>query len=293
MQVHHRLPEHDACQKPQDSGAVNMTIEPIEIARINEARQAQALGELAHESVPLAGGFLAYSPGVPWINHAVGVALGTPLTSNDLDTLEAFYRERGVQPKLEFTVFAPEDTLALLAERGYYVEHFETVLALEIEPGFDATARLPDGRPEVLEIRRTNPGDMAACRVQSSLVGSFFHEGPLPEEMIVMGVRAIQHPRSVAFMAFIDGEPVAGCGMEIFEAAGAKVCSLWGTGVLEPYRRRGIQQTLIAHRLVYASKQGCRLAIIESKPGIPTERNAARLGFTLAYTRVCMALRET
>lgn len=269
-----------------------MTFEPIQIARINEARQTAALSELAHEWAPLAGGRLAYSPGVPWINHAVGVALDQPLTNDDLDTLERFYRDRRVQPKLEFTVFAPEETLALLAGRGYFVEHFETVLAREVEPDFDAIASLPNGLPAGLEIRRTDPHDVAACRVHSALVSSFFHSGPLPEEMIDMGVRAIQHPRSASFMGFIDGEPIAGCGMEVFEAAGTKACALWGTGVIEQHRRQGIQQALIAHRLAYASEQGCRLAIIESKPGFATERNVARMGFRLAYTRVCMAQRE-
>lgn len=269
-----------------------MTLEPIQVARINEARQCAALSELAHEWVPLAGGRLAFSPGVPWINHAVGLALEHPLTDDDVQEFERFYRDRGVQPKLEFTVFAPEETLALLARRGYYVEHFETVLAREIEPNFDAMSNLPNGRPEGIEIRRTDPSDLAACRVQSALVGSFFHAGPLPEEMIAMGVRAVQHPRSVSFMAFADDAPIAGCGMEVFEAARTKACALWGAGVLESYRRRGVQQALIAHRLAYAAGQGCRLAIIESKPGLATERNVARMGFRLAYTRVCMALRQ-
>lgn len=268
-----------------------MGFEPIEIAGINEARQALALRELAHESAPVAGGWLAFSPGVPWINHAVGIALGEPLTSDDLDALEGFYRQRGVQPKLEFTVFAPEETLALLGEREYYVEHFETVLARDLD--LDAGALLPSGWPTGVEIRRTDPGDVPTCRVHSTLVGACFHEGPMPEEMVEMGVRAIQHPRSVSFMGFVGGAPVAGCGMEVFETSGTRACSLWGTGVLEFYRRRGIQQALIAHRLAYAAEQGCRLAIIESKPGNPTERNAVRMGFSQAYTRVCMALRMT
>lgn len=270
-----------------------MGFEPIEIARINEARQALALRELADESAPLAGGWLAFSPGVPWINHAVGIALGEPLTSDDLDAMESFYRQRAVQPKLEFTVFAPEETLDLLGEREYRVEHFETVLARDIQPDLDAGALLPSGWPTGVEMRRTDPADAPACRIHSTLVGSCFHEGPVPEEMIEMGVRAIQHSRSVSFMGFVGGKPVAGCGMEVFETSGTKACALWGTGVLEPFRRRGIQQALIAHRLAYAAERGCRLAIIESKPGIPTERNAARMGFSLAYTRVCMALRMT
>jgi hypothetical protein len=34
--------------------------------------------------------------------------------------------------------------------------------------------------------------------------------------------------------------------------------------------------------------RGCILATISSRPGIPTERNALRLGFTMAYTKVIL-----
>lgn len=268
------------------------SIEPIEVARVNEQRQAAATRELAHESAPLAGGWMTFSPGVPWISHATGLALDEPLTEPDLDALESFYRDRGAPVKVELTIFAPEPALALLAARGYFVEHFETVLAREIGPGLEPCDLLPHGWPAGVEIRRTDPADEALCRLHSHLVACGFQAEPIPEPMIEMGVRAIKHPRSAAFMAFVDGEPAAGCGMEICEYAGISSCSLWGTTVREPFRRRGIQQALIAWRLAHALERGCRLAIIESKPGIPTERNAARLGFGLSYTRVCMARRD-
>lgn len=61
---------------------------------------------------------------------------------------------------------------------------------------------------------------------------------------------------------------------------------LWSTPVLEVHRRRGIQQALIAHRLAIGHRHGCEVALTESKPGIPTERNAGRRGLTLACTRL-------
>ncbi|MBK7405732.1 MAG: GNAT family N-acetyltransferase [Phycisphaerales bacterium] len=218
-----------------------------------------------------------------------GWPLGTDLSEQDLGILESFYADRGVTPRLELTVFVPEDTLRLLGSRGYLVEHFETVLARPLDEGLDMADLLPRGWPPGVEIRRTDPADERACRQHSSLVGSGFQTEPLSEAMIDMGVRAIRHPRSVAFMAFVENQPVAGCGMEVCDCVGTRACSLWGTTVLEPFRRRGIQQALISARLAHGISEGCRLAMIESKPGIPTERNAARLGFTPAYTRVCMA----
>ncbi|HZW08411.1 MAG TPA: GNAT family N-acetyltransferase [Phycisphaerales bacterium] len=265
-------------------------LEPIMVARVNERRQARALRELADEAVEVGGGVMCFSRGVPWINHATGVGLASAAGPDELRAVEAFYRERAVQPKIEMTVFATEAFLAHLGERGFVVEHFETVLARALGPGpID-----PDGpgRCDGLVIERTDPADPERCRLHSRLVGSGFQTEPLSEAMIEMGVRAIRHPRSLAFMAFVQGEPAGACGMEIFEQEGARACALWGTTVLAPFRRRGIQRALIGHRLAFAAERGCTLAIIESKPGIATERNAARLGFGLAYTRVCMAQRE-
>lgn len=265
--------------------------EPILVARVNEGRQSAALRGLADEAMEVGGGVMCFSPGVPWMNHATGVGLEPTDGPAELRAIEEFYRERAVQPRIEITVFASKNFLAQLGERGFVVEHFESVLARALGPG--APAFDPGGEQNIcgLAIERTDPDDPGRCRLHSRVAGSGFQTEPLSEAMIEMGVRAIRHPRSVAFMAFVDGEPAGACGMEVFEQQGVRACALWGTTVLGPYRRRGIQHALIRRRLAYAAERGCTLAIVESKPGIPTERNAARLGFGLAYARVCMAQR--
>jgi GNAT superfamily N-acetyltransferase len=58
--------------------------------------------------------------------------------------------------------------------------------------------------------------------------------------------------------------------------------------VLPRFRRRGIQQALMAARLEHAASRGARFATIGARPGIPTNRNAMRMGFRLAYTKVVL-----
>lgn len=70
------------------------------------------------------------------------------------------------------------------------------------------------------------------------------------------------------------------------DARGGVVAALAGAAVLPAWRRRGIQAALVARRLELARARGCRLATIGSAPGIPTERNALRLGFRIAYARL-------
>jgi len=128
-------------------------------------------------------------------------------------------------------------------------------------------------------------------RAQAGLVSAGFRlDGAEPDAAdITILERAILHERSTGFMAFVDGQLAGACSMEICTIDGVRACSLWGTAVATPYRKRGIQQALIARRLAHAIEHGCSLAIIESKPGIPTERNAARLGFGLSYVRFMMS----
>jgi GNAT superfamily N-acetyltransferase len=264
-------------------------LEDRQIGAMNEQRQAQAIRDLADESVPIGGGFATFSPGVPWINHATCVGFGVDVGEAELDRMEAFYGERGVTPKIELTTFATESFLGALARRGYTTENFENVLARPLDPAEDPFGAMTHPRDPAVEIRRTDPADAGACRAHAVVVTREFCAGEVPEEHIAMAERALRHPRSVGFTAWVGGELVAGSGMEIFASGGERICSLWGTGVREPYRRRGIQQSLIARRLAWAVEQGCSAAIIESKPGVATERNAAHMGFALAYVRVCMA----
>ena len=95
---------------------------------------------------------------------------------------------------------------------------------------------------------------------------------------------ADEHDSYVAYA----GDEVAGAG-----GCGTRhgVTSLFGTSVLPRFRRRGIQQALMAVRLERALSLGSDLADITSHPGIPTERNAGRVGFRLAFVRPVLVRR--
>ena len=66
------------------------------------------------------------------------------------------------------------------------------------------------------------------------------------------------------------------------------IVALFGLAVVPEYRRRGVQQALIAERLRLARDAGARVATIGSRPGHSTERNVRRMGFQTAYTKVSL-----
>ena len=266
--------------------------ESIRLARFNELRERQTLRHLAEESLEIGEGIVTYARGVDWISHATMIGFNRDVPEEELDRFEAFLVERGKNPKIDITNFATEPLLASLAKRHFVLKHFESVLIRRLHKGDDPFARMSHPVPKGLEIVRVDPADDAMCREHALLVMKGFMPEPIPEEQIAIGIRSIVHPRASGFMACIDGEPAGACGMEIFEHEGMRAASLWGAVVAEPFRRRGIQQAMLAHRMAYGLERGCDVSTIESKPGIATERNAARMGFSLGYVRVCLEKME-
>jgi hypothetical protein len=49
---------------------------------------------------------------------------------------------------------------------------------------------------------------------------------------------------------------------------------------------------LLDSRLRYAAEQGCDIAMMCAQPGTPSQRNAERNGFRIAYTRIKWRLAE-
>src|SRR5262249_18174262 len=191
---------------------------------------------------------------------------------------------------IELTAFAPIGFLRTLAERGFVLQEFEHTLVLPVDERLAGLEeRLPGGRPRDVRIEPLDPSNAAMVRtfVATSASG-FLPEGRSVHDLyLTTGRKAATAPDHHGFLAFV-GNAVAG-------AAGSScrggVMSLFGTSVIPAFRRRGIQQALIAARLQRALSLGADLASITSHPGIPTERNAARLGFQLAYVRAVMVKR--
>ncbi len=93
-----------------------------------------------------------------------------------------------------------------------------------------------------------------------------------------------QMENALAFVATIDGKPVAcGTGLVIPEH---KVFALCGAGTLAQFRGRGLQTALLRARMQAAVKAGCEYAVVVTQGGTTSQRNAERLGFRVAYSKV-------
>jgi len=257
-------------------------------ARRLEAIQGEATRDLASDSEPVAGGWMAANGPGSFLNKAVGLAFDGEPTDDDVARVEQFFASRGIEPRIELTAFAPIGFLRRIAEAGFVLQEFEHTLVRPMDPA-GIEGLVEGGWPDGVRIEPLDPTDPEQVRafVLTSASG-FYPEGePIPDTLFRSGLKAARAPDHHGFIARVDGE-IAGAAGSSFRGG---VMSLFGTSVLPRFRRRGIQQALIAARLERGLSLQADLASITSHPGIPTERNAARMGFQLAYVRAVLVKR--
>jgi GNAT superfamily N-acetyltransferase len=267
---------------------INGLYSPPEIAALEEQRQARGTAEIARESQEIAGGWMSYAGEGSWANQACGLGLQGAVTARDLDRLVEFYTRRNVEPRIEVCPFVDETLIADLSQRGFQLREFENVLARELPPNENLRIRHPYGWPDNLELQHIDATDSTQIRTfaDASTLGFRAEGEPLSEVDAEATVKMVRHSRCDAFLARVGDLNVGGGAMESSD----KIACLFSTSIGSDHRRKGIQTALMIRRLERATERGCSLAVIHSTPDTTTERNARRLGFTLAYTKVVLAM---
>lgn len=259
-----------------------------EIARLEETRLAVALADVAEESHPWGGGRMCRASPGNWINYVAGAGFAGEVRRDAMAEMIAFYEEKGIEPRIELAPFADASLVALTAEHGFVIRVFESVFfrdlasASRVEP-----VQCP---PPGLRVERVDPSDEAALRRFCEVAMSgFYPPGMTPtEDEIRTTMRSAAHPRCIPLMAFVGREAAGAGAMEIVVVDGVPVSALYGLSVRPEFRRKGVQQALIAARLNLAIERGVKLATISSRPGVATERNVRRMGFEVAYTKAIL-----
>jgi len=223
------------------------------------------------------------APGT-WVNTSIGLGMKGPVSGEALARLVEIHQGAGVEPRVEVCPFAHPSVLKHLEEWGFAVRGFENVFfrALDTPVPAPAVPALPGVRLTVVD-----PRDGPVAAEYAGVVAAGFAEPGAPGAADIALTRAIvDHPRTVCVAAFDPaGRLVGGGAVELH----GEISALFGLVVAPAFRGRGLQGALIAARLRLAAERGARVATISSRPGVPTERNARRMGFQTAYTRVALA----
>lgn len=209
------------------------------------------------------------------LTQSFGLGMRGVMTAREFEQIEAFFDERNAPVFLEVSPLASPETLTLLNERGYQPVEYTSVLCRRIGP----QRSLPRSQSSAVHVRKVEATE-SELFAQTSASG--WTEEPQFREMILGFGRTFSATQGTAAMiAEIDGKPIA-TGL-VFIANG--VALLAGASTIPLARNQGAQFSLLEARLQFAIAQGCELAMMCALPGSPSQRNAQRNGFQIAYTR--------
>jgi Acetyltransferase (GNAT) family len=232
--------------------------------------------EIGAADEEICGGHMVFAGLGSPIGRATAVGLDRSFTADDLDRVEQFYRGHNAPAQVDLTPMHEPGIFELFKERGYAITELNNVLYRKL----DGSDEFP-GAPHGCEIRRSFAEE---AEVTGAIVeGAFFPDGA-PEAFRGLIEPLYQMESALAFVATMDGKPVAcGTGIVIPEH---RVFALCGAGTLMSHRGRGLQTALLQARMAAASKAGCEYAVVVTQGGTTSQRNAERLGFRVAYSKV-------
>ena len=235
--------------------------------------QAELYPETGAAYLSVAGGYATYCGRPSPLNRACGLGMSGPMTAADLDTLEAFCGDRGVDTRVRVCPHADVSLVRRLAERGFALAEFMNVYARPVADPLSA-----ESTPPGVEVRVANETE---ARQWFELAG-YAGDWAQPDGIAFMVIRTVLKPGARLFVAWKDGQPVGGGGLEIHEG----VAALMAAATLPDYRRLGIHTALMRARLVAAAEEGCDIAMAHTRPGAMSRGNVLRTGFQLRYTTV-------
>jgi GNAT superfamily N-acetyltransferase len=232
--------------------------------------------QVGAEEQEICGGHMVFAGLGSPIGRATGLGLDRPLTENDLDQVEHFYREKGAPAQLDLCPLHEPEVFEMCRKRGYSIAELNNVLYRRL----DASLNSPDP-PVGCTIRR---GRTEEARALGAIVeNAFFPDGP-PQAFQDLLTPLYRMEGAITFAAEVDGKTVAcGAGLVISEHGVFAIC---GAGTAAEFRRRGLQTALLHGRLSAAARAGCEYAVVVTQGGTISQRNCERLGFRMAYSKV-------
>ena len=238
-----------------------------------EAR-ARAFPDRGATWIEVAGTYAMFDGVGSPLTQTFGLGISEPITAEQLDTLEEFFRSRGAEVFHEVCPLADPTVPQLIRERNYQPVEFSNVLYRPIS----ADLRLDASRNEDIKARVVEKNEVDLWAQTASEGWSEF---PEVADFLRELNQVVAHSEGLSFIAELDGPPI---GTGALTIAG-DVALLAGASTIPAARRQGAQLALLEDRLRYAAAQGCTVAMIVTQPGSGSQRNAERHGFRIAYTR--------
>jgi len=193
---------------------LHLTLELARRIENAEARAAIETAELLDRQRPgtaaavehIAGGSAIYcGPDSP-VTQAVALGLDGPVTDDDMDRLENFYRTRSEAVRVETCPLADGSLIEQFRKRGYYISEFSNVFAASLQDSAQLIFQqeLPAGA--TIERISVEQLDLWTLTVAEGFAETF----PVTKEMLNVMKLFGQGPHTECYLALVDGKPAAG-----------------------------------------------------------------------------------
>jgi hypothetical protein len=256
--------------------------EALANARFVEARK-RSTPESAAAWIDVGGAYAMFDGVDSPCTQTFGLGiLGEP-SQEHLADIESFFHARGAGVHHEISPLISTEFLGLLNHRNYRPIEFTNVLCRRI--GSDVA--VPAVRNPLMTVRIAHPEQSEQSEEWAHTSANGWSEDPEMKQLILgLARNFVATEGTTAMLVEIDGRPVA---TGILATAGG-VALLSGASTIPAARNQGAQSSLLAERLQLAVAQGCDIAMMCALPGSPSQRNAQRNGFQIAYTRTKWSL---
>jgi hypothetical protein len=228
-------------------------------------------------AVAVAGGYaFFFGEGSP-LTEAKGMGMSGPVSDEDLEAMERVFSDRGVPAKVMVCPLADPSLLEGLARRDFRPIGFEDVLYRALDR-FE-TFTMP---PREFAADWAGPDETELYGL--TLARGFVAPDEPGPELLEIAAMAARVEGMKGLLAQVDGVPAGAASLLIRDG----LAMLGGASTLPAHRNRGIQTSLAYMRLDHAAAAGCKLATMGAAPGSTSHRNAERLGFRVAYTKLVL-----
>lgn len=230
------------------------------------------------------GGVYAMFDGVESpCTQTFGLGLFDEITDTEMDTIEAFFAERGAAVFHEVSPMADPSVMPLLNGRGYQPIELSSVMYRPLETIAESEFRK---NPRIST--RVIDAEEVDLWARTSARGWVTEHESLADFMFNFGQISAQCAGAYPYLAELDGKAIS-TGMMFIDA---DVAVLAGASTIPEGRNNGAQNALLDARLHFARDKGCTLANMATLPGSQSQKNAQKNGFKIAYTRTKWQLKQ-
>lgn len=205
-----------------------------------------------------------------------GLGLFGEISDAEMDEIEAFFKQRGADVFHEVSPLADSKILNLLNERRYQPLEFSNAMYKPLDSA--NLVKSTENSQISTRIINKNEVDLYA---EISTKGWADEMPEFAEQLLEFSKIGASADGAIPFVAEINSEPIATGAVYIYD----DVAILAGASTVPEHRKKGAQTALLEARLEFASKTGCKFAIMDAHPGSQSQRNAEKNGFRIAYTR--------